>query len=115
MVELRLDDKLRQRMDASDVVQDAQLEAYRRLEEYLERRPMSFRTCAVEDDVRTVAGVTPIGVVDPALGIRWQTAAKSLALAPDSLSVPHHRLLPRCLQPIRLIGWLLGATPQNTS
>jgi RNA polymerase sigma-70 factor, ECF subfamily len=35
MVELRLDGRLRARLDASDVVQDAYLEVARRLEEYL--------------------------------------------------------------------------------
>jgi RNA polymerase sigma-70 factor (ECF subfamily) len=35
--ELRLDRKLRQRVDPSDVVQEAQLEAYRRLPDYLAR------------------------------------------------------------------------------
>jgi RNA polymerase sigma-70 factor (ECF subfamily) len=43
MVELRLDAKLRQRLDASDVVQEAHLDAFRRLEDYLLRRPMPFR------------------------------------------------------------------------
>src|SRR5262249_34240122 len=41
-VELRMDAKLRGRLDASDVVQDAQLEASRRLAEFLQRRPMPF-------------------------------------------------------------------------
>jgi RNA polymerase sigma-70 factor (ECF subfamily) len=43
LVELRLDPKLRSRVDASDVVQEAQLEAFRRLDDFLERRPMPFR------------------------------------------------------------------------
>jgi RNA polymerase sigma-70 factor, ECF subfamily len=42
-VELRLDARLRARLDASDVVQEAQLEALRRLPDYLKRRPMPFR------------------------------------------------------------------------
>src|SRR5262245_40958029 len=42
MVELRLDVGLRGRIDASDVVQEAQLEAARRIDEYLARRPMPF-------------------------------------------------------------------------
>jgi RNA polymerase sigma-70 factor (ECF subfamily) len=42
-VELRLDARLRARVDPSDVIQDAQLEAFRRLNDYLERRPMPFR------------------------------------------------------------------------
>ena len=41
-MELRLDTKLRPRIDASDIVQEAQMEAYRRLDDYLKRRPMPF-------------------------------------------------------------------------
>jgi RNA polymerase sigma-70 factor (ECF subfamily) len=41
-VELRLDQRLRTRVDASDIVQEAQLEAFRRLDDYLARRPMPF-------------------------------------------------------------------------
>jgi RNA polymerase sigma-70 factor (ECF subfamily) len=40
--ELRLDPKMRQRVDSSDVVQEAQLEAYRRLPDYLAEQPMPF-------------------------------------------------------------------------
>lgn len=43
LVQLRLDTQLQPRLDASDVVQDAQLESYRRLPDYLQRRPMPFR------------------------------------------------------------------------
>jgi len=42
-VELRLDRRLRARVDASDIVQEAQLHAYRRLDAYLQRRPMPSR------------------------------------------------------------------------
>lgn len=42
-VKLRLDPRLRPRVDASDIVQEAQMEAYRRLGDFLERRPMPFR------------------------------------------------------------------------
>lgn len=41
-VQLRLDSRLRTRFDASDIVQEAQLQAYRRLDDYLGRRPMPF-------------------------------------------------------------------------
>jgi RNA polymerase sigma-70 factor (ECF subfamily) len=42
-VELRLDNVLRSRIDASDVVQETQLEAFRRLPDFLQRQPMPFR------------------------------------------------------------------------
>jgi RNA polymerase sigma-70 factor (ECF subfamily) len=43
LVELRLDPRLRPRVDPSDVVQEAQIEAVRRLDGYLERTPLPFR------------------------------------------------------------------------
>lgn len=42
-VGLRVDAKLRARVDPSDIVQEAQLEAVRRLPDYLEQPPMPFR------------------------------------------------------------------------
>jgi RNA polymerase sigma-70 factor (ECF subfamily) len=43
LVELRLDPRLRARVDPSDVVQEAHLEALNRLEAYLERPALPFR------------------------------------------------------------------------
>lgn len=43
MVELRMDPRLRQRVDPSDLVQETHLEAARRVHRYLEQPPMSFR------------------------------------------------------------------------
>jgi RNA polymerase sigma-70 factor (ECF subfamily) len=43
VVALRLDQELRRRVDPSDVIQETQLEASRRLDDYLSRRPMPFR------------------------------------------------------------------------
>ena len=43
VVELRLDRKLRTRVDPSDVVQETHLEVAGRIDDYLRRRPMSFR------------------------------------------------------------------------
>jgi RNA polymerase sigma-70 factor (ECF subfamily) len=43
LVELRMDPKIRPRVDPSDVVQEAQLEAVRRLDGYLKQPAMPFR------------------------------------------------------------------------
>jgi RNA polymerase sigma-70 factor, ECF subfamily len=42
VVELRMDRTMRARIDPSDVVQEAQLEAARRIEEFIDRAPMPF-------------------------------------------------------------------------
>jgi RNA polymerase sigma-70 factor (ECF subfamily) len=43
MVAMRMDRQLAARVDPSDIVQETQLEALRRLPDYLSRRPMPFR------------------------------------------------------------------------
>src|SRR5579864_6594145 len=43
LIEVRLDPKMRARVDPSDVVQEAQLEASRRLEDYLKQPELPFR------------------------------------------------------------------------
>jgi RNA polymerase sigma-70 factor (ECF subfamily) len=42
-VAFRLDPRIQARLDASDIVQETHLEAYRRMSDYLQRRPMPFR------------------------------------------------------------------------
>jgi RNA polymerase sigma-70 factor, ECF subfamily len=42
-IELRIDPRLRPRVDPSDVVQEAQMEAIRRLDKYLVRPALPFR------------------------------------------------------------------------
>jgi RNA polymerase sigma-70 factor (ECF subfamily) len=42
-VAFRLDPRIQARLDASDIVQETHLEAYRRLSDFLTRRPMPFR------------------------------------------------------------------------
>jgi RNA polymerase sigma-70 factor, ECF subfamily len=41
-VDYHLDSRLRARLDPSDVVQDVQLEVVRRMDDFLQRRPMPF-------------------------------------------------------------------------
>jgi RNA polymerase sigma-70 factor (ECF subfamily) len=42
LVDMHLDPRVRQRVSASDVVQDAQMDVARRIDDYLQRRPMPF-------------------------------------------------------------------------
>ena len=42
-VQQRIGGKLRARVDPSDVIQETQLDVVRRLDEYLQNRPMAFR------------------------------------------------------------------------
>jgi RNA polymerase sigma-70 factor, ECF subfamily len=43
LISLRMDGRLKARLDPSDIVQETQLVAFRRFEDYLRRRPMPFR------------------------------------------------------------------------
>ncbi len=42
-IDVRLDPRVRARVDPSDVAQETQLETFRRLKDFLKRRPMPFR------------------------------------------------------------------------
>lgn len=55
IVELRLDPSLRGRIDPSDVVQETQVEVIRRLVDYVQRRPMSFRVWLHETTCQRLA------------------------------------------------------------
>ena len=43
IIDLRMMDALRVRVDPSDIVQETQLEAFRKLDDYVHREPMAFR------------------------------------------------------------------------
>jgi RNA polymerase sigma-70 factor, ECF subfamily len=43
LVSIRIDPRLRPRLDPSDIVQETHMVAYRRFQDYLKRRPMPFR------------------------------------------------------------------------
>ncbi len=51
-VDARMDVKLRQRIDASDIVQDALMEAFMRLEEFVRRQPMPMPKWLVETAIQ---------------------------------------------------------------
>ena len=42
LVRLRMDARLRSRVDLSDIVQEAEIDAFRRFEDFMERQPMPF-------------------------------------------------------------------------
>lgn len=43
IIDSQLDDRMRGRLDASDLIQEAQIEVARRMDDYVQRRPMPFR------------------------------------------------------------------------
>ncbi len=43
VVDLRMDDELRRRIDPSDVVQETEMVVSRRIDDFLSRRPTTFR------------------------------------------------------------------------
>jgi RNA polymerase sigma-70 factor (ECF subfamily) len=43
VVTLRVDERLKTRLDPSDIVQETQMVAFRRFQDFMNRRPMSFR------------------------------------------------------------------------
>ncbi len=43
VVELRLEPELRRRIDPSDIIQETQLHAFQRFDDFMKRRPMPFR------------------------------------------------------------------------
>src|SRR5215468_4449054 len=79
-IELRLDRRLRRRVDPSDVVQEAQLEALRRLPDYLRRRPMPFRLW-----LRKIAHERLLMLQRRHLGARRRTVGREVQL-PDQSS-----------------------------
>jgi RNA polymerase sigma-70 factor (ECF subfamily) len=58
VVSRRLEPSLRSRIDASDVVQEAQIEAVGRLADFIERRPMPFRLWIVRTAIQRLLKLT---------------------------------------------------------
>jgi RNA polymerase sigma-70 factor (ECF subfamily) len=81
VIDLRLDPRLRARVDPSDVVQEAQVEAVWRLDAYLERPPMPFRLW-----LRQIAYDRLLMLRRHHLGAARRTVARDAAL-PDRSSL----------------------------
>lgn len=89
VVALRLDPRLRARVDESDVVQEACLVAARRMSDYLDRRPMGFRLW-----LRQTALECLLQLRRRHLGADCRDAGRELALSDASAAVLAGRLLP---------------------
>lgn len=51
-IDARMDDRLRQRQDASDIVQEAMLEAFLRLDDFCQRQPMEMSSWLMESAIQ---------------------------------------------------------------
>jgi RNA polymerase sigma-70 factor (ECF subfamily) len=80
MVEMRLDWRLRARLDASDVIQDAYLEVAQRLEEYLPDPTLSFFLW-----LRLVVGEQLINLHRHHLGAKARDAGREVSLYREAL------------------------------
>jgi RNA polymerase sigma-70 factor (ECF subfamily) len=80
MVEMRLDWRLRARIDASDVIQDAYLEVARRLDEYLRRPALPFFLW-----LRLVVGEQLTNLHRRHLGARRRDAGREVSLYREAL------------------------------
>src|SRR5262249_14301950 len=75
LVEVRLDPRIQARVDPSDVVQEAQIEALRRLDGYVRDRPMPFRLW-----LRQIAHDRLLMLRRHHLGAACRTAARDVPL-----------------------------------
>lgn len=75
MVHLRMDRRLKGRIDASDVVQDATIEAARRLPDYVDSKPMDFYIW-----LRWITGEKLIDAHRHHLGVQKRNAANEVSI-----------------------------------
>jgi len=87
-IELRLDQRLRVRLDPADVVQDAQMQAVKRLPRYLEQQAMPFRLW-----LRQLAGDRLLNLRRDHIGAARRSLAREVALPEDSAAQLAGRLL----------------------
>jgi RNA polymerase sigma-70 factor (ECF subfamily) len=89
MVAVRLDPRLAARLDPSDVVQEALLEAARRLPDYLRERPVAFYPW-----LRRLAWEHLVKLHQKHLARRKRSVARELPLPDDSLDALARQLAP---------------------
>lgn len=95
MIDLRLDPALRPRVDPSDVVQEAHLEANRRIGGYLEQPPLSFRLW-----LRQIAYDRLLMLRRRHLGAARRTVEREVALPDQSSLVLARQLLAADASPL---------------
>jgi RNA polymerase sigma-70 factor, ECF subfamily len=78
-IELRLDQRLRARLEPGDVVQDAQMQAVRRFPRYLEQQPLPFRLW-----LRQLAHDRLLNLRRDHIGAARRSLAREVALPEDS-------------------------------
>ena len=95
LVELRMDDALRARVDASDVVQETQMTVINRMEDYLQRRPMSFRIWLRRETIEKLTDIRRKHLAQKRSIQREVrlSAASSLSIAQQLLTARPSRLL----------------------
>lgn len=103
MVALRLDRRLQGRVDASDVVQEALIEAARRLSDYADQKPMGFFLW-----LRWLAGEKLLNTHRAHLGTQKRDAAQEVSLyrgaLPEASSVSlAHQLLGQLTSPTQAV------------
>jgi RNA polymerase sigma-70 factor (ECF subfamily) len=87
-IELRLDPRLRVRLHPADVVQEAQLQAVRRLPRYLEQQPMPFRLW-----LRQLAQDRLLNLRRDHIGTARRSVEREVALPDDSAAELARQLL----------------------
>ena len=84
VIDLRLEDELRSRIDPSDVIQETQLEAARRIQEYLANRAVPFRIWLRRTAIEQLVNLRRQHVLAKKRTVRqevWFPDKSSLALA----------------------------------
>ena len=105
-VELHLDPCLRARIDPSDVAQEAQLEAVRRMDDFLARRPMPFRLWLRKNAYRRLLSLRRYHV-----GRRRRSVRREVAMPDRSSALLARPLLARGPSPSqpRPASWSSGS------